>query len=112
MVSFTSSASLRAIGHVFTAADDHRETPTAVISYNYWQRRFGGRPDVLGKTLALPKVALTIIGVAPPGFIGETSGQQPDLWVPLRMQPAYCPAETVCTIRLPANRCGCTSSAG
>jgi predicted permease len=80
-----------AIGRVFTTADDHRETPSAVISYNYWQRRFGGRPDVLGKTIALPKVALTIIGVAPPGFIGETSGQQPDLWLPLRMQPAVLP---------------------
>ena len=82
-----------AIGHVFTTADDYRETPTAVISYNYWQRRFGGRPDVLGKTITLPKVALTIIGVAPPGFIGETSGQQPDLWLPLRMQPSVLPGE-------------------
>jgi predicted permease len=81
------------IGHVFTTADDYRETPTVVISYNYWQRRFGGRPDVLGKTLALPKVALTIIGVAPSGFIGETSGQQPDLWLPLRMQPALLPGK-------------------
>ena len=69
------------------------ETPTAVISYNYWQRRFGGRPDVLGKTLTLRKAALTIIGVAPPGFIGETSGQQPDLWLPLRMQPSVLPGK-------------------
>ena len=39
-----------AIGRVFTTADDRAETPYAVISYSYWQRRFGGRPDVLGKT--------------------------------------------------------------
>jgi predicted permease len=81
------------IGHGFTAADDYRETPAAVISYNYWRRRFGARPDVLGKTIALPKVALIIIGVAPPGFIGETSGQQPDLWLPLRMQPGVLPGD-------------------
>ena len=36
---------------------------------------------------------MTIIGVAPPGFIGETSGQQPDLWLPLRMQPSVLPGE-------------------
>src|SRR6185369_5460659 len=36
------------IGHGFTAADDYRETPAAVISYNSWRRRFAARPDVLG----------------------------------------------------------------
>ena len=78
---------------MFTTAEDRAETPSAVISYNYWQRRFGGRPDVLGKTVTLRKAALTIIGVAPPGFIGETSGQQPDLWLPLRMQPSVMPGQ-------------------
>lgn len=82
-----------AIGRVFTAAEDHAEEPYAVISYNYWQRRFGGRPDVLGRTLSLRKAALTIIGVAPRGFIGETSGQQPDLWISLRMQPLLMPGQ-------------------
>jgi predicted permease len=80
-----------AIGRVFTTADDRAETPEGVISYNYWQRRFGGRADVLGKTLAIRKGVLTIIGVAPPGFIGETVAQQPDLWLPLRVQPSVLP---------------------
>src|SRR5439155_338481 len=48
-------------------------------------------PDVLGKTLTLPKAALTIVGVAPPGFVGETSGQQPDVWLPLHLQPRVLP---------------------
>ena len=65
--------------------------PDVVISYGYWQRRFGGRPDVLGKTLTIRKATLTIVGVAARGFIGETSGQQPDMWLPLRMQPAVLP---------------------
>jgi predicted permease len=80
-----------AIGRVFTPAEDSVETPSAVISYNFWQHRFSGRPDVLGKTFSLHKSILTIIGVAPPGFIGETSGQQPDLWLPLPMQPSLFP---------------------
>jgi predicted permease len=78
-------------GRTFTEADDHADSPDAVISYNYWRRRFGGRADVLGKTLIVGKAVLTIIGVTPPGFIGETSGQQPDLWIPLRMQLTVLP---------------------
>ncbi len=80
-----------AIGRVFTTAEDRAGTPSAVISYSYWQHRFGGRPDVLGKTVAMHKATLTIIGVAPRGFIGETNGQQPDLWIPLQMQPSVIP---------------------
>ena len=80
-----------AIGRLFTVAEDRTDAPDAVISYTYWQRRFGGRPDVLGRTLTIRKAVLTIVGVAPRGFIGETSGQQPDLWLPLRMQPSVIP---------------------
>jgi predicted permease len=80
-----------AIGRVFTTAEDRAGTPSVVISYNYWKRRFGGRPDVLGKALIMRKAALTIIGVAPSGFIGETSGQQPDLWISMRLQPSIIP---------------------
>ncbi len=82
-----------ALGRVFTAAADYADSPHAVISYNYWQRRFGGRPDVLGTTFTLRNAVLTIIGVAPRGFIGETAGQQPDLWIPLRMQPGVLPGD-------------------
>ena len=81
------------IGRVFTAADDHTASPYAVLSHSYWQRRFGGRFDILGQTLTIRNTALTIIGVAPPGFIGETSGQQPDFWLPIRMQPWVLPGK-------------------
>ncbi len=80
-----------ALGRGFTSADDYAAAPYAVISYNYWQRRFNGSPDVVGKTFTLRKAVLTIIGVAPAGFIGETVGQQPDFWLPLRMQPIVIP---------------------
>jgi predicted permease len=75
------------VGRLFIPDDDRSANPNAVISYNYWQRRFAGGP-VLGKTIELRKGSLTIIGVAAQGFRGETSGQNPDVWIPLRMQPA------------------------
>jgi predicted permease len=80
-----------AMGRVFTADDDRTAAPVAIVSHSFWQRRFGGRSDVLGKTIVLRKTALTIIGVAPRGFIGETYGQQPDVWFPLRLQPIVLP---------------------
>ena len=80
-----------AIGRLFTAAGERSDAPDAVISYSCWQRRFGGRADVLGRRLAIHNAVLSIVGVAPPGFIGETSGQRPDLWLPLRMQPMLLP---------------------
>ncbi len=82
-----------AIGRFFTEADAKSpgEDPYAVISYDYWQKRFGGNTSVPGSTIRIGKVALTVIGVAPPGFHGETVGDAPDLWVPMLMQPSIMP---------------------
>jgi predicted permease len=65
--------------------------PEAVISYEYWQRRFGGRADALGRTMVLRGGAVTIIGVAPPPFFGEIVGERPDVWIPLAMQSTVVP---------------------
>ena len=81
------------VGRTFTAADDRADSPYAVISYGYWQRRFGGRTDALGQTFTLRNAVLTIVGVAPRGFIGETVGQEPDVWISLRTQPQTEPGE-------------------
>ena len=80
-----------AIGRLFSTAGDRTETFDAVLSHAYWQQRFGGRPDALGTTLHVRNATVTVIGVTPPGFIGETSGQQPDFWLPLRLQPRVLP---------------------
>ena len=45
-------------------------TPVAIISYDFWQENFGGKLDVLGKTLDLDDHSFQIIGVTPPGFLG------------------------------------------
>ncbi|MGH9481946.1 MAG: ABC transporter permease [Terriglobales bacterium] len=59
--------------------------PFAVLSDGYWRRRFGRDPAAIGRTLRLNGHAFTVIGVAPPGFFGETVGDAPDLFFPLAM---------------------------
>jgi predicted permease len=78
-------------GRLFTASDDKHAVPHAVISHAYWQRRFGGTADIIGRTLTLRDTPLTIVGITPAGFVGETSAQQPDIWVPLLLQPYVIP---------------------
>jgi predicted permease len=78
------------MGRLFSRADDGAASSAVVISHFYWQR-LGTDPDVVGKALFLRDVPLTIIGVAARGFIGETQGQQPDVWAPLRLQLALIP---------------------
>jgi putative ABC transport system permease protein len=57
-----------------------------VLGYGFWQRWFGGDPDVLGRQLAVPDGSLTVVGVAPPGFrIGLT---EPDAFTPMTIDPA------------------------
>jgi len=82
-----------AIGRFFTEEDatGTGKDPYVVISYDYWRRRFGGNTAVLGTAIHLHRTNLTIIGVSAPGFRGETVGQDPDLWVPMMMQPLAMP---------------------
>jgi predicted permease len=80
-----------AIGQVFNAADDRDARPAAVLTYAYWQSRFRGAPEVIGKSIVIRRALLTIIGVAAPGFVGETNAHPPDVWVPLKLQPQLQP---------------------
>lgn len=75
-------------GRTFTAQEDRvaGRSPVAVISYGYWQRRFAGNREVVGRTVRLNGYPFTIIGVAEPGFYGEVVEDQNDLWTPLTMQ--------------------------
>ena len=78
-----------AMGRVFNP-DDRKapgQDPYAVLSYDYWQRRFGGNTAVLGTPIRLVSTTVTVIGVAPAGFHGENVGQRPDFWMPMMMQP-------------------------
>ena len=61
--------------------------PIIVLSYAYWQRRFGGNPAVIGSRLIVNASPYTVIGITPPAFMGTTVGEEADFWIPLTMQP-------------------------
>ncbi len=88
--SYFSTLGIRAFaGRVLTAADDQRSaTPAAVLSHQAWQATYGSDPAVVGATFAIDGHPFTIVGVAPPGFFGETlRPDPPDLWIPLQQEP-------------------------
>jgi predicted permease len=76
------------LGRLFTPDDDR--TPgghsLVVLSHDYWRRRFQEDPSVLGQTMMVNGQGLTIIGVAPRGFLGTTLGVQPAVFVPITMR--------------------------
>src|SRR5579864_348390 len=76
-------------GRVFTPADDTpSSSPVAVLSHHVWQSVYGGDPSVVGSTFVVEGHPFTVIGVAPPGFFGETlRGNPPDVWIPLAEEP-------------------------
>jgi len=62
--------------------------PVAVLSYLYWHRRFADDPAVIGKTLSVNRVAVTIVGVTPAGFVGTLLSAWPaDITLPLALAP-------------------------
>ena len=75
------------IGRAFLPEENVAEGahPVVVLSHGLWQRRFGGRPDVIGGTLQISGVTYTIIGVAPRNFSGTLPGVVPEFWTPLMM---------------------------
>jgi predicted permease len=88
-------------GRTFTDDDDRPATPSpvAVLSYAYWQRRFGGDHAAIGSTFRVNGVPVTIIGVTPPQFAGDIVGQPTDLWMPIAMQPALQPRRNILNAR-------------
>ena len=70
-----------------TAGGGGPDGPVAVISYNFWQRRFGGNADVIGKPLVVERVTYTIIGVMPPEFFGTEVGRTFDVAIPIGTEP-------------------------
>src|SRR5205814_9471079 len=75
-------------GRPFTAEMDQvsNATPVAVISYDYWKNRFALDSSILGRRIRVRETSFQIIGIARPGFSGETVGSAPDLWVSLTME--------------------------
>jgi putative ABC transport system permease protein len=74
-----------ALGRFFGPAEDSVPTgaPVVVLGHAYWLTRFGGRPDVIGKPLRVDRITATIIGVAPPGFVGMSDQGVPAAYLPI-----------------------------
>jgi macrolide transport system ATP-binding/permease protein len=79
------------LGRAFEANEDVGRSahPVTVISYQLWKERFGGDPQIIGKTQRMNGVLHTIIGVAPEGFYGTFVGWAMKFWVPASMEDTF-----------------------
>ena len=79
------------LGRTLSEADDvvggGPDGPVAVLSYAFWQRRFAGAPDIIGRRISLDRAQFTIVGVTGPRFFGPEVGRSFDVVVPLNSEP-------------------------
>jgi predicted permease len=86
------------LGRLIGPEDDRTPSahPVAVLSYGYWQRRFGSDPAIVGKDVILNNNPIRVIGITPPRFYGTEIARNPDIRVPMMMATVFRP--------VPANR--------
>jgi len=82
-----------ALGRMFSMDDDRVQGahPVVVLSYAYWQRRFGGDPSILNQAVLINAQPMTVVGVVRRGFTGAQAGQTPEVFLPLMMKPVVTP---------------------
>jgi predicted permease len=82
-----------ALGRLLTPDEDRKKSgePYAVLSYDYWQRRFGGDPSILNGTIEVNGHPMTVLGVAQRGFDGMALLSPADLFIPLMMKTVVTP---------------------
>lgn len=82
-----------AAGRLFVQADDQVQNanPVVVLSYAYWQRRFGLDPKVINDAITINGHPFTVIGVAAPGFQSMQTGFVPSVYAPMMMKPEVTP---------------------
>ena len=78
-------------GRLLTPADDvPGAPPAAVISYQAWQREFGGEKSIIGSVFQFKTYPVTIVGIAPPGFYGERMIEAPaNFYLPFSLEPVF-----------------------
>jgi predicted permease len=74
-----------AAGRTFRPDEDQQEGayPVVVLAHGLWQRRYGGRADIIGQPVTINGGDFTVVGVTAEGFRGTTTIGGPELWVPL-----------------------------
>jgi predicted permease len=83
------------VGRGFLPEEDRApgQKPVCVLNYNFWKHRFQEDPKIVGRTIKINDHPLTVVGVAPHGFLGTTLFNfVPDVWVPAMMQQTVEPA--------------------
>jgi predicted permease len=75
------------LGRVFARGEDDKASALAVLSYSYW-KWLGADTNIVGKTVTVDRVQLTIVGVAPRSFVGTIFSDLPDIWYPLSIDAA------------------------
>jgi predicted permease len=76
-------------GRLFETSEDRPAgaSPYVVLSHSCWHDRFGGDPEIVGKTIRVNARPFTVLGIAPAGFQGTELFYWPELWVPIAMEP-------------------------
>ena len=75
-------------GRTFTADEDRPNGGhVVVLSYGFWQRRFGGDPGIVGRSISLDDVVSLVVGILAPTFDTAIFDASPDVWVPLQLGP-------------------------
>jgi len=80
-------------GVLFTSEDDQTpgSSPVVVLSYDFWQRQFGGTQDIVGRKVLVNRYPMTVVGVAAPTFHGIDVGEVPSVWIPAVMSAQTIP---------------------
>ena len=75
-------------GRTFTEDEDRPNAPkVAVLSYGLWARRFGGDPEIVGRSITLGGQPHTVVGIVGAGFDVEALGETSDIWIPFQIDP-------------------------
>jgi putative ABC transport system permease protein len=79
-----------ALGRLLVPGDNRPEggSPVAVLSWAFWQRRFAGRPEVVGSEIDLSGTSYRVVGIARRGFLGSSRMSSVDVWIPAVMRRA------------------------
>jgi len=80
-------------GRLLRPSDDVRgAAPVAILSFAAWEQKFGRDPSIIGSSFAFNGQAVTIVGIAPPGFFGERlTPDPPSFWLPINLVPVITP---------------------
>jgi predicted permease len=76
-----------ALGRGFQADEETNATPVAVLNHRFWMDRFFGDSAILGRTITVNSIPLTVIGIAPPRFGGTAVGLSFDFFFPVTLEP-------------------------